>query len=370
MIDRLEPATPYPFADLGGRGFSPQDLDAYRAGKVLGWPHRFPPVEGGARKQPRQVDAFAPTASQTIRRRMPLGLTVGRYMVRFTGTLTNAVAVATILEDSPLGFIRNIELSLNGSFPLKSWDARAQWFWNRFQHGAVPTVTAPAAAIGASNFVAEFFIDLEEQDLLPPQDRAFWLDTRRYANVELVWTFGADADVATPGGGGTAVLSALNVVISADEVADAGGLLSQMQTSRMQQALTATGDFDLQLPALGQMYRAILLHYTSGNVDPIRATSDDTILNTVSLIADNALRHYDAVPYRQVRQENKQTKHLEALPAGWAVLDFAKQKHLADLVRTERTRQLILRQNIAAVPANTFVQVYPVNARIARPRGR
>lgn len=344
--------------------------DAYERGGMLDWPYPFAPVLGSARKVPRRVDVFTPVASQTIRRRMPIGLTTARYLIRFTGTLTVGVAVATILEDSPLGFIRNIELVLNGSFPLRSIDARAAFFFNRYQQKTSPVLTAPSGAIGASNFVAEFSIDLEQLDLLPPNDRAFWLDTRRYSSVELVYTFGADADVATPGGGGTAVLSALNIEVMADEVADLGGPASRMQHTRMVQAIAATGDLDVQLPALGPLYRAVALHFTSANADPIRATSDDTILSNATLIGDNILRHVDQAAYRQIRSENKQVSQSETYPAGWAVLDFAKKQHLADLVRTERTRQLVLRLNIAAAPANTFVQVYPMNALLLRPGAR
>lgn len=343
-------------------------LDAFRRGGMLNWDSPIPPIIGGARKVPRAVDTFTPTESQTVRRRMPIGLTTARYIIRFTGTLTVGVAVATILEDSPLGFIRNLELSLNGSFPLRSWDARAARFWNVYQQKTAPVLTAPSGAIGASNFVAEFTVDLEQVDLLPPNDRSFWLDTRRYSSVELVWTFGAAADVATLGGGGTVALSALSIEVLADEVADLGGPASRMQASRQQQALTATGDTDIQLPALGPLYRAVALHFTSGNADPIRATSDDTILTSATLIGDNILRHVDAARYRNIRSENKGIAQAETFPAGWAVLDFAKAKHLADLVRTERTRQLILRLNVAAVPANTFVQTYPINALLLQRR--
>lgn len=319
-----------------------------------------------ARKVPRRVDVFTPVDSQTIRRRMPIGLTTARYLIRFTGTHTVTMA-QTILEDSPLGYIRNIELVLNGSFPLRSIDARGAFFLNRYQQKTQPTLTPSAGGVGTTNFVAEFSLDLEQLDLLPPNDRAFWLDTRRYSSVELVYSFGTVADIAS---GGAGSLSALNIEVLADEVADLGGPASRMQHTRMVQAIAATGDLDIQLPALGPLYRAIALHFTSGTADPIRATSDDTVLSNATLIGDNILRHVDQAAYRQIRSENKQVAQAETYPAGWAVLDFAKKQHLADLVRTERTRQLVLRLNIAAAPANTFVQTYPINALLLRPGAR
>lgn len=317
-----------------------------------------------ARKLLRLADSFTPTESQEVRRPMPLGTTLAGYVIRLTGTLTVGVAAATVLEDSPYGFIRNMAVILNGSFPLQSADARFYFFSNRQMHGTPPRVTAPAGAVGASNFVAEFRIPFSQYDLQPPLDSAWWLDTRLLNRLELVYNFGAAVDVATAGGGGTVALSNLAIRVFAEEIADVGGPASRMQVARSQQQITATGDLDLQIPALGQAYRGIALHFTSGNADPIRATSDDTIMNTYSLIGDNVVRHYDATPYETMRSDSKTLYHVEVWPAGWVFIDYARSKTLRDILITSKTRQLIQRLNIAAAPANTFVQFYPLNALI------
>lgn len=329
-----------------------------------------------ARKLFRQVDQFTPVAGDTgVRRRMPLGSTLSKYVVRLTGTSTVGVAVATNLEDTPYGFIKRCDVVLNGSFPLMgNVHGRSYFAWNRFMNGTPPQFTAPATAIGASSFVAEYEIPFAQRDLLPPIDSGFWLDTRLQSSVELVFDFGVAADVQTAGGGGTVALSALQITIFAEEIADVGGPTSRMQFQRQLVSLTATGVQDIPaggLPTLGPAYRQILLHYVSGNTDPIRATSDDTILTDVSLIGDNIVRHVDSSPYRLVRSDNKNLYNIETMPAGWAVLDFARSRTLRDILLTNRTRSLILRQNIAAVPANTFVEIYPINPLlVVRARGR
>ena len=328
-----------------------------------------------ADKNIRQIETFTPVLSDTgVRRLMPIGLTTVAYHFRLTGTLTNAVAVATILEDSPYGFIRSLQLVLNSNFPLfgQGLHGRFYNFWTRYATKTAPRVTAPLAAIGASNFVAEWSMFLGQPDLLPPLDRAFWMDTRLLARVEHVYDFGGSVDVATPGGGGTAVVSALSLTISAEEVADRGGPQSKMQFSRLLQAITATGVQNVPqggLPSLGQAYRAIALHFTSANADPIRATSDDTVLTDVTLIGDNLKRYWDATRYESLRAENKVLRSLEAMPAGWLVLDRAKAGTLGDVLFTNRIRSLIHTLNVAAAPANAFVEVYPITPLIVVPAG-
>lgn len=323
-----------------------------------------------ARKILRKVASVAPVNNTVIRTRLPLGTTVSRYFLRYTATLTIGVAsVAAVLEDAPYGYLRSVDLILNGSFPLRSLDGRGYFFLNRIQEGTPPQNTPPPVTVGAAAIVAEFSIDLGQIDLRPPLDAAHWLDTRLLSSLELVITFGNEADIVNASGTSTQVLSAQNVDVYAEEVADVGGPLSRMRYTRIQQLVAATGDLDIQLPALGPAYRLIAVHATSQTTpgggtaitDPIRQTSDDTIINTLSLIADNVVRHVDTSPYRSLRQDNKLFYHIETMPPGWAVMDFARSQNLRDLILTPRTRQLILRSNIASAPANAFLQVYPLD---------
>lgn len=326
-----------------------------------------------AEKNIRTIETFTPVALDTgVRRQMPLGQTEVAFHFRLTGTLTVGVAVATILEDSPYGFIRSLQCVLNSNFPLfgQGLHGRFYSFWTRWATRTAARVTAPSGAVGASNFVAEWSMYFGQADLLPPNDRAFWLDTRLLARVEHVYDFGQATDVATAGGGGTVALSNLLLAVSSEEVADRGGPASKMQFSRILQPISATGLQNFPqggLPTLGQAYRALAYHFVSGNADPIRATSDDTILTDVSLVGDNLKRYWDAVRYENLRAENKTLRSLETMPAGWAVLDRAKAGTLGDILFTNRIRSLINTFNVGAAPANTFVEIFPITPLIVLP---
>lgn len=319
----------------------------------------------------RQVDTFTPVNSQGARRPMPLGTTVASYVVRLTGTYTNPAGGVVLLEDSPYGYIRGLDVLVNGSFPLRAnLHGRSYFFFNRMQYTTPPQFTAPATGASAVTAIfAEFKVDMGQPELIPPLDSAFWMDTRLLSRLELIFTFGADQDIAT-GAGATITLQSLTVY--AEEIADAGGITSKMQQIRLRSTIGATGllDFPGGIPALGPAYRAFALHFTSGNADEIRATSDDTVLTDASLIGDNVVRYWDAGQYRSIRQDNKIAFANEIFPPGWMVLDFARSKTLRDLLLTARTRSLNLRLNIGAAPANAIVEVYPFNALlVVRGRG-
>jgi hypothetical protein len=248
-------------------------------------------------------------------------------------------------------------------------DARALRVLNILQYGTAPRLTAPSGSVGSSNFAAEVSVDLWQPDLLYGLPRAFWLDTRFLSSLELVLTVGDAADVAAAGGGGgTVSLSNVQLGVDAVEVLDRGGLLSRMQIVRqVVQQVTATGTLDLQpFAGGGVIYRGILIHATSGNADPNRATSDDTVVQDVTVFDSRGVRHVDTVPWERLRAETKRIHAVESLPAGWAMVSWAKERHLDDLLDTRGAQNLQVRFTIAAAPSNTFLQVYPMVALLRR----
>ena len=114
-----------------------------------------------------------------------------------------------------------------------------------------------------------------QPDLRGGLARAFWLDADFLSSLELVVQVGVDADVATPGGGGTAVLSNVQLGVDIVEALDFGGQLSRMQEIRqIVRQVTATGTLDLDpFTGGGVIYRGFLIHATSGNAARARDDS-------------------------------------------------------------------------------------------------
>lgn len=301
---------------------------------------------------------------------VPRGTTFQAVRLRLTGTLTVGVAVATILENSPLGLLRSVDLLLGGR-ALRVHDARAVRMLNKIQHRTDPRVTAPSGAIGASAFNAETVVDLWQPDLLYGLPRSFWLDSRFINGVRLVATIGQAEDVATAGGGGTVALSSVQLGVDLIEVLDRGGILSRMEILRATRLpVAATGRLDVPpYDGGGVRYRAFLIHATSGNADENRATSDDTIITDVSVRSSRGIRYLDQVPWERLRNETKRVYNLETVDAGWALVDFAKEHHLDDHLDSRGSQAVNLSFTIGAAPANSIIQVYPLVILLAQRRG-
>jgi len=307
------------------------------------------------------VRTYTPVDTQRDSTRLRLGASLLGYRLRFTGNLVVTVA-ATVREDAPLNYLRNIEVLLGGSFPLRAHDARFLNFWNRIQYMSPNRLSAPAGGVGTNAFSANVDVLLEQPDLDPALGlkRGFLLDSRPLGSLELAVTPGTVTDLISAG---TATLSALSINITEMAAQDVAGVLSRMQIARVQQAIVATGVQDLPLFAgAGVAYRAFALHFTSGDADPIRATSDDTILTDLTVIDSRGVRWLDAVPYEQLREKNRRTYGLEPIPAGWVIADFAQDHNIDDLLFTFGIQNVTVRMNVGAAPANTFVQCYPINA--------
>lgn len=311
----------------------------------------------------RKIATISAPADNTPQRvPIPLGATLQAIILRLTGTLTVATTAATVLDESPLGYLKQIDLLLGGSFPLRSLDGRAAYRRAHFQQGTAPRLTAPSGAVGSSSFLAEVPINIYQPDLLSALARAFWLDTRFLNRAELVINVGAAQDVATPGGGGSVSLSNVSIDVLVQEVVDAGGLLSRMQEVRaVVRSVSSTGVLDLDpFAGAGVAYRGFLIHAVSGNADANRGTGDDTIISTVTLRDSRGRRYLDEVPWEVIRAETKYTYGLESLPSGYGLVDFAKAHTLEDILQTRGLQNVQMSLRIGSAPSNSWVQVYPL----------
>lgn len=300
-------------------------------------------------------------------RNLQLGLTVVRYKVRFTGTYTQGNQNGALNADSPYGFIKNVQFQLGGASPLRNTDSRFLKFWNQIQRqGVANNFTAPSiVANAATSIVAEFFMDMAQPDMIPGLDRAYELDTREQSTVSMIFDWGAATDIATSPGTAATVTSPQVVVSEVDDPIFTGpSSRRQITKQQYQSAGLSSGDNDMQIAARGPAYRAIVLSFRSAATDPNDAAGDDTFANTISLIGDNNFKYIDAAKYQALQQENKATYNMQGgWPAGWVILDYAKQGTLRQLLVTRRVKNpLTLRVNLlSSLPANPQVLVYLVN---------
>lgn len=348
---------------------------------------RLPLIGGGMPLDTeRSISTFTDiTAGRTGDiRNLQLGLTVVRYKLRLTLTYTQGNANGALQADSPYSFLKNVQLQLGGSSPLRNADGRFWKWWNQIQRKGTPTnFTAPSAsANAATSVVAEMFMDLAQPDMIPGLSEAYKMDTREQATVSLIFDWGQPSDLATTGGGTAGTITSPQMVINEvdDPVFTGPSSRRQITKQQYQSASLGAGDNDMQVPVRGVAYRGIALSFRSANADPNLAAGDDTFANTISLIGDNNFKYVDAAKYATIQQENKANYEMvNGWPAGWILLDFAKYGTLSQHLITKQIKNpLILRVNLnSALPANPQVLVYLINDVIvirqqagARPAGR
>lgn len=304
----------------------------------------------------RLKTTLVPTLGVLNPLRLDLGTTYQALRFRLTGNLVITVA-GTVYEDAPLGLVKTLDLLVGGGQPMRSMDARAMFRLNHIQHGTQPRITTPAGGVGTQAFAAEWYLDMWQPDLGGGLARAFWLDADFLSSIAANFQIGDVADIFS----GTATITNPQIGVDVVEVLDFGGPLSRMQILRqVVQQIAATGIKDIDpFTGGGVNYRGFLIHATSGNADPNRASGDDTIISDV-LLSVPSRRITDAIPWERLRAETKRVYSMESVAAGWGLIDFAKEHHLADVLDTSGEQNVSMRLTIAAAPANAIVQVYPI----------
>ncbi len=144
-----------------------------------------------------------------------------------TGVATVGVAPATLVEDGVLNLIRRIQITKGGSVEQnvgfnERFGAAGKLLQAlmRLWYGQTPVENQPAVAIGANAFDFSLVVPLAWSKILhksvePRSSLDMGCMRRDGQRVDAVIDFGADADALTPGGGGTAVITNMQVEIIA-----------------------------------------------------------------------------------------------------------------------------------------------------------
>jgi len=284
---------------------------------------------------------LAYAAGGTVRQEITTPHAVSKIEVRVTGTLTVGVAEAALVEDGVLNIIRTIRVT-KASRPVLQFglgDAllsggKLLSVWDRFWYQELPTVNQPAVGVATNAFDYSVFLPFRFSENLfrgaQPRDGLDAGCIRRDGErIDVEIDFGVDTDVATPGGGGTAVVAAELEIIyhSMPELAQVPPeyMNKWLRTTTESVGIgTALNPADQQRlnAALGLEPFMMLLAVDNDCRDPDFLNRVRVLLNGTDMVYDQS---WDAVVSHSRALAGLQV----ALPDGYGMVDFDERRDMS-----------------------------------------
>lgn len=169
-----------------------------------------------AKLRRRLVGSIAYGSNSTVLLDLPREYIATRLWLELTGNLVNGVAAAAaIINEAPQRLIRRVALKADGE-TMQVWEGGMLFAFWAMLNGVAADRQAPVVGVGTQPFRA--MIPLCFEAIRTGNPSMTYLVTRRFLNLQLEVTWGTDTDIATPGGGGTSVVSAVNLDVVSDEL--------------------------------------------------------------------------------------------------------------------------------------------------------
>jgi hypothetical protein len=312
--------------------------------------------------QRAQIGAGSVPFSQgnTVSIELPNAL-LQRYLVlNLTGNLVVGVANASsIFAEAPWGLIKNIRIVGDGRRVLINSPARDLWRLAQLVHGHHYQRSAPTALIGTNAFSGALVIDQEMLLAINPVESLF--DPRLFKKVTIEITWGAAADIANPGGGGTIAISGCSVDVLVDQTSEGvNEILFDHELSPDEQAVTATSSlFQFKVPQNGLLAGMLLRTDRTGATGPIPV--DDIIAN-MSLKSDTTVAHVDQVSWSTLQKRNVgeyqfASSQLGSVVTGYAYLPLLENGMISSALNTNALNDLRLILSVVRTSDTEIVHV-------------
>ena len=285
---------------------------------------------------------------------IPRGFMLRSIDLKLAGTVTVGVANGTaVADDAPQRLIRRIELIADGRDTIKAITGAQLKYHNMFYLKEAPEATVSGFVIGAQTFTGFLTLQLEQPLSIKAIDTL--LDTRRHETIQLKITWGTGSDIIDPAATTTFVFSNVTLDVAVYETTEPSDVLfSQHRDYYISRQITATtSDFDISIP-VGNIIRSIMLrcHTTTAGILAL----SDTLVNRVSLIADNAFFPINRMLWYMVQERNNLDYEADGSPQGVALLDFSEDGRISAALQTADIADLKLRLDVTASGATDYVE--------------
>jgi hypothetical protein len=260
--------------------------------------------------------------------------------LRCTGTLTVGTSNATLVEDNVLNTIRRVLIS-HGGRVVHSIGVNERYgsagrllnIMNRLWYGQLPPLNVPAATVGTNAFdygirIPFRYSDVLHRNVVPIEARDIGCMRREGERIDLVIDWGVDADVATPGSSGTAVVAMTAEVLAhtrPDLAAVERGVLNRYHRLSTEVVGVGSGasasDQQRLNAAVGLSGGFLVLAVDNGARDGDYINRVKVLLNGTDLVLDSS---WDAIVANTRALAGLQV----AIPDGYGWVDFDSNRDL------------------------------------------
>ncbi len=234
--------------------------------------------------------------------------------LRFRGLATIGVATATQIGEGILNVIKKIELVGDGRKVYWAIDGASAFRMSNLMLGKQGEFFQNLLTAGARPFFWSYQLHHEAVGMRQPNDSFF--DPRRHEEVELRITWGTDAEIITPGGGGTAVISGtLDAILEQTTDGAESVILNRLLTYREDSIAATNANYSYEIPRNGLLVG--MLFKTTRNGVPV-----DDIINRITVKSDSTFYHVDGLRWDTLRGKNLVEHHLDRPSAALAATGY------------------------------------------------
>jgi hypothetical protein len=227
--------------------------------------------------------------------------------LRFRGNAVVGVGAATAIAEGPLNVIKKLEIVGDGRKVYQAIDGASAYRLSNLMLGKAGELDPYATGVATNPFSFSFQLHHEAVGMRQPNDS--FLDPRRHEEVELRITWGTDAEIITPGGGGTATVNGtLDVILEQTTDGAESIVVNRVLVPRVDTITATNAAYAFELPRIGVLAG---IFFKAGQLTGSAFVPNDIVVNRISLRSDSSFYHADGLRWDTLQAKNVMEHHLD-----------------------------------------------------------
>jgi len=249
---------------------------------------------------------------------LPRDRLIKKIELYLSGTVTSvdpgAGTPGVAVEDPVAKLMPIIEVIGDGVAVLFRNDGQGLYYRNYLRYGCPPQTTAPGPAAGDHEINIVLTINFQNDIGIRPADT--YLLASAFRSLELIVHWGSLADMFDTTRDFTQTMPATDGIRPVIyETTQPRPVFMRFQDFTDRQVVATTAEFEIPLTIGDRIYQNFMWRSTDAEANKGQ-TRSDAIINYIDIVTGENFRHYQMIPYEQLRAINEKDFSLEAMPTG------------------------------------------------------